>query len=100
MNNNTIEIFQELTLKGLLETQEYIKRVHLNIQIGVKDDELLQRIKSFRELLASDLVKIFEPIQNGYQAKEINEFFEDVDFEDVYEKFLIYFDKEIEGIVN
>lgn len=97
MHDQTIFLFQDLTLKALLETQFYIKKVQLNVEIGVKGDIILERIKNFKRQLNSELVKIFETLQSSDQPVDVIEFFENVDFNEVYDKFLVYYDKEVES---
>lgn len=98
MHNQTIFLFQELTLKALLETQFYIKKVQINLEIGVKGDDILDNIKNFKSQLNSELVKIFETLQSSDQPDDVIEFFKDIDFNEIYDKFLVYFDKEVEGL--
>lgn len=97
MHNQTIFLFQDLILKAFLETQFFIKKVQLNVEIGVKGDELLERIKNSKSQLNSELLKIFETLQSSDQPNEVIEFFEDVDFNKIYDRFLVYYDKEVES---
>ncbi|WP_080779564.1 hypothetical protein [Chryseobacterium phocaeense] len=99
MNNEPILIFQELTLKGYLETQEYIKRVNLNIKIGTDKDKIKEMSKSFRKMLNSDLEKIFLTLQDGTYDETIEGFFSNIDFQEIYDNFLMYYDKEVEGLL-
>lgn len=99
MAKQMIFLFQELTLKAYQETQFQIGRVKLNMDIGIQGDELLERIENFISQLTSELIKIFETLNDSDQSDEVIEFFKDIELIEMYEKFLIYYDKEVEALI-
>jgi len=96
MHNETIYLFQDLTLKAFLETQDFIKNVDLDFTIKNEETVMSDKISFWRKRLVSELHKIFDNLKSGHNSEEVNEFFENIDFNEVYDKFLQYFDKEVE----